>query len=90
MTNSGISIAGVAIALADLPDIMIEMRKGQTLFRVTVSVDAAFSSTIIAACRIGASVTISVSGVSYTGIVDGFGCRSGNSIVQVVNATCAH
>jgi hypothetical protein len=90
MTSSGISVAGEIIALANLPDIMIERRKGETLFRVTVSIDAAFSSAIIAACGIGETITIADSGISYTGTVNGFGCRTGFSIVQITEATCVH
>lgn len=90
MTNSNISITGEFLPLSSLPDIKIEQRKGETFFKVTVTIDTAFSSTIIADCTIGASIAIVISGVTYTGIVEGFGCRPGHSILQIMNAVCTH
>lgn len=87
MTASNISIVGESIPLASLPDIKIEQRKGEVLFRVTVTVDTTFSPTIIATCGMNATVIIKVGIMSFTGTVDGFGCRPSYSIVQVTGAT---
>lgn len=85
-----ITVAGTALNTADLPDIYIEMRKGETTYRVTVTIDAAFASAIITACAIGATVVIALDGVSYSGVVTGFGCRAGSSTVQITGATVSH
>lgn len=87
MTNSDISILGEFLLLEQLPDIKIEKRKGEVAYRITVSIDAAFTSTIIAGCTIGSTVTITVGNVVYEGILTGFGVRSGFGIVQIENAT---
>ena len=86
MTYSNISIAGEAIPLAALPDIKIEQRKAEITYRVTVTVDVAFSSAIIAACGMRATITISIGNANFTGVVTGFGCRAGYSIVQIDHA----
>lgn len=85
-----ISIAGTSLSVADLPDLEIELRKGQSTYRVTVTQDAAFASAIITACTIGATVTVAVDGISYSGTVTGFGCRPGSSTLQVTGATVSH
>lgn len=85
-----ISIAGVALAAADLPDIDIELRKGLTTWRVTVTIDAAFASAIITACTIGATVAVAVDGITYSGTVTGFGTRTGSSTLQITGATVSH
>jgi hypothetical protein len=89
MTDSLIKINNEAIPIASLPDCKIELRKGETTYRVTVSIDAAFSSSIIAVCTIGSPMYIEVGDVTYNGIIDAFGVRPGASTIQVVNATCA-
>jgi hypothetical protein len=85
-----ISIAGTALSIADLPDLDIELRKGETAYRVTVTQDAAFASAIITACTIGATVVIAVDGISFSGTVTGFGCRTGSSTLQITGATVSH
>lgn len=85
-----ITVAGTALNTADLPDICIEMRKGETTYRVTVTIDAAFAAAIITACTIGATVAIAVDGISFSGTVTGFGCRTGASTVQITGATVSH
>ena len=85
-----ISIAGTALLAANLPDIKIEMRKGTTTYRVVVTQDAAFVAAIITACVIGATIAVAVDGMTFTGTVTGFGVRTGHSILQVTEATCAH
>jgi hypothetical protein len=88
MTDSLIKINSEAIPISSLPDAKIELRKGETTYRVTVSIDAVFSSSIIAVCTIGSLMNITVEDVTYNGVIDGFGVRPGFSIIQVVNATC--
>lgn len=85
-----ISIAGVALVPANLPDLKIELRKGLTTYRVTVTIDAAFAAPIITACTIGSTVAVAVDGISWTGTVTGFGCRQGSSTLQITGATCTH
>lgn len=88
MTDSLIKINNEAIPIASLPDAKIELRKGETVYRVTVTIDAAFSSSIIAVCTIGSPMNIMIENVTYNGIIDAFGVRPGSSTIQVVNATC--
>jgi hypothetical protein len=90
MTASNILIENEDIPLASLPDVQIERRKGLSTYIVTVTVDTTFSSTILDNCTIGNEITIKVDGVSYLGTISGFGCRTGHSIVQIEEATCAH
>jgi hypothetical protein len=90
MTVSGIEIENEDIPIASLPDVQIERRKGLSTYIVTVTIDTAFSSTILDNCTIGNEITIKVDGVSYLGTISGFGCRTGHSIVQIEEATCAH
>lgn len=85
-----IYLAGEAIPVASIPDINIEQRKGETTYRVTVTIDSSFSVTQIAACGVGATVAIAIDGITWTGTVTGFGVRPGYSIVQIVGATCAY
>ena len=85
-----ISIAGVALPIASLPDFNAELRKGDTTWRITVTVDTAFASTIITACVIGATIAIAVDGISWTGVVTGFGVRTGSSTLQITGATVSH
>lgn len=81
-----ISLASEAIPASSLPSIKIELRQGDTNYKVTLSIDAAFSAAQIAACGVGESVAIAVDTVTYTGTVSGFGCRSGYSVVQIEDA----
>lgn len=86
MTVSNILIEDEDIPISSLPDVIIERRKGLTTYKVTVTVDTSFSSTILENCTIGNEITIKIDGVSYTGDISGFGCRSGHSIVQIDEA----
>lgn len=78
--------------LASLPDFMIELRKGETTYRVTVTINTAFTATQLAGCIVGASLILGlkITGgmINYTGTVSGYGCRAGYSIVQIDTATC--
>lgn len=86
MPTPTISLAAEAVPAASLPSLKIEIRQGETAYKVTLSIDAAFSAAQIAACGVGASVAIAVDSITYTGTVSGFGCRSGYSIVQIEDA----
>ncbi|HNR57172.1 MAG TPA: hypothetical protein PKJ51_01830 [Methanothrix sp.] len=90
MTTPTISLAAEAIPAASLPDLSIQIQQGEDGYTVTLQVDAAFSDAQIAACAVGASVAVSASGVTWTGPVVSFCCRSGHSSVRIEDAVCSH
>ena len=89
MTDSIIKIGLTYVPIESIPDVIIYMEKGVTTYIVEVTIDAAFSSAIITACTIGATVTIKVGSVTYSGTVNEFLARSGHSMIKIVNATAA-
>lgn len=90
MSTPTISLAAETIPSASLPHLLVEIRQGEDDYKVSLSVDAAFSDAQIAACTVGASVAIAASGVTWTGTVVSFCCRSGYSNIVIEDAVCAH
>lgn len=85
-----IKLAGIEVPIASIPDLDIEQRKGESTYRVTLTIDASFTAAQIAACGVGQSVSIEIDGITWTGAVSGFGVRPGYSIVQIKDVICTH
>ena len=92
MVDSVVFVAEVAVPMASLPDFEVQLRKGETTYRATVTINTAFTATQLAGCVVGASLILGLKltggMLNYTGVVNGYGCRAGYSIVQIDTATC--